>query len=195
MKNRERNIDLLVDEIIQQEREAGIKPNATIDVTPRKSFKRARSSAKKGISILTTFVIVAVLAGASLFGFFVVQEDTLEVSGLLEFDGSPAGDLTSTDTLFMYGNCTNYTYHTLEYVGEDGTFDLDFVFSSDPVEAITDGSITVSFTLNDIPYTDNEALDIPIAPGDFVYINTTYYTNILIVPDTYTINLSISPTV
>lgn len=145
----------------------------------------------KAMAVFSVLMIGAFFVSATLYGTFVTQEEQITVSGLLEFDSVPAGDLAVSDSFTASPNTTTWKYHTLEYVGNDGAIPLTLTFTANPSECITDGTINASVYVDGYHYT---ALDVLyISPGELHYVNCSYSVNMMAVPGQYNVTLHIDP--
>lgn len=132
-------------------------------------------------------MIGAVIVSGTLFSTWVTHEETITVNGLLEFDSQPMGDLTINDNFDTYGNCWSNITHWLNYTGNDSDLNIDFTWSGSN-DCLTDGSITAYVYYNDT-ITDTMLLQ----AGHSYQLTFCYYTNMMIVPDTYIVNVTINP--
>lgn len=137
------------------------------------------------MSIGTTLLILALVAGATLFSTFVTHTENITVESYLFFDGEPMGDLITSDSFNTYGNVTTERTHQINYTDTaDGDILLDFNFTGD---ALLDGTITAG-----VYYEDTEITELLISPGNSYNITCKYYIHPYAVPDTYSVDMEIS---
>ena len=143
------------------------------------------------ISTIGTLVIISLIASAGLFSNFVQQQQRITVTGLFTWDGQDAGDLSVTNSFSTVGNTTHNFTHTIVVANHNnGDIPIQFVWSANPADCITDGTITTSIALRtvDIPITT-----LLLEPDTTYDVNFSYVVDILAIPQEYVVNCTITP--